>query len=100
VYAVNPTGDTAAGNFVGGLLTGVLAVPCTGPLLGATVAWIATQPPALGLSTFLVMGLGMAAPYALLIAFPKLLSRMPRGGPGGELLGRSHGNNFVGPLKP
>ncbi|MGH7132641.1 MAG: cytochrome c biogenesis protein CcdA [Phycisphaerales bacterium] len=86
VYAVNPTGDTATGNFVGGLLTGVLAVPCTGPLLGATVAWIATQPPALGLSTFLVMGLGMAAPYALLIAFPKLLSRMPRGGPGGELL--------------
>lgn len=86
VYAVNPTGDTATGNFVGGLLTGVLAVPCTGPLLGATFAWIVTQPPAVGLGTFAVMGLGMAFPYALLIAFPKLLSRMPRGGPGGELL--------------
>lgn len=86
VYMVNPTGETALGNFIGGLLTGVLAVPCTGPLLGATLAWIFTQPPAVGLLTFVTMGLGMAFPYALLIAFPRLVSRMPRGGPGGELL--------------
>jgi thiol:disulfide interchange protein DsbD len=86
VYAVNPTGETALGNFIGGVLTGILAVPCTGPLLGATLAWIFTQPPVIGLGTFIVMGLGMASPYALLMAFPGLVSKMPRGGPGSELL--------------
>ncbi len=86
VYAVNPTGDSVTGNFVGGLLTGILAVPCTGPMLGATTAWILTQPASVGLLTFSVMGLGMASPYALLMAFPKLVEKMPRGGAGGELL--------------
>ncbi|CAN5848284.1 protein-disulfide reductase DsbD family protein [soil metagenome] len=86
VYAINPTGESATGNFIGGVLTGILAVPCTGPLLGATLAWILTQPPAVGLGVFCIMGAGMAAPYALLIFFPKLLAKMPRGGPGSELL--------------
>lgn len=86
VYAVNPTGESATGNFVGGVLTGILAVPCTGPLLGATLAWILTQPPAVGIGVFVLMGVGMASPYALLICFPKLLNKVPRGGPGSELL--------------
>ncbi|MBL0870420.1 MAG: hypothetical protein IBJ18_07590, partial [Phycisphaerales bacterium] len=86
VYSVNPTGESTAGNFIGGVLTGILAVPCTGPLLGATLAWILTQPPALGIGVFLLMGAGMASPYALLIFFPKLLQKVPRGGPGSELL--------------
>ena len=86
VYSVNPTGDTLTGNFIGGVLTGILAVPCTGPLLGATLAWILTQPAWIGLGVFMLMGAGMAAPYLLLICFPKLLARMPRGGPGSELL--------------
>ncbi len=86
VYAVNPTGDSVTGNFIGGLLTGVLAVPCTGPLLGATLAWILTQPPALGVATYLVMGAGMASPYAVLMAFPSLIKKVPRGGPGSELV--------------
>lgn len=86
VYSVNPTGESTTGNFIGGVLTGILAVPCTGPLLGATLAWILTQPPALGIGVFLLMGAGMAFPYALLIFFPKLLQKVPRGGPGSELL--------------
>lgn len=86
VYMINPSGDTAPGNFLLGLLTAVLAVPCTGPLLGGALAWAGTQPPAISLLAFLSMGLGMASPYALLIAFPKLIDRIPRGGAGGELL--------------
>lgn len=86
VYMINPAGDTPQGNFMLGALTGILAVPCTGPLLGGALAWAATQAPAMGLFTFVVMGVGMAAPYALLIAFPGLISRLPRGGPGGVLL--------------
>lgn len=86
VYMINPAGDTPQGNFMLGALTGILAVPCTGPLLGGALAWAATQAPAMGLFTFVVMGVGMAAPYALLIAFPGLISKLPRGGPGGVLL--------------
>lgn len=86
VYMLNPSHDTVFGNFMLGVLTAVLSTPCTGPLLGATIAWAATQPAWVGLATFVVMGIGMAAPYALLIAFPKLIDSMPKAGPGGELL--------------
>ncbi|MBY0114130.1 MAG: thioredoxin family protein [Phycisphaerales bacterium] len=86
VYMLNPSHDTVFGNFMLGVLTAVLSTPCTGPLLGATIAWAATQAPWVGLATFVVMGIGMAAPYALLIAFPKLIDSMPKAGPGGELL--------------
>ncbi len=95
VYSVNPTGDTLLGNFIGGVLTGILAVPCTGPLLGATLAWILTQPAWIGLGVFMLMGAGMAAPYLLLISFPSLLARMPRGGPGSELLKQVMGGLMV-----
>lgn len=86
VYMLNPSHDSVLGNFLLGALTAVLSTPCTGPLLGATIAWAATQPPWMGLVTFVVMGLGMALPYAALIAFPKLIDRLPKAGPGGELL--------------
>lgn len=86
VYMLNPSHDTVLGNFLLGALTAVLSTPCTGPLLGATIAWAATQPPWMGLVTFVVMGLGMALPYAALIAFPTLIDRLPKAGPGGELL--------------
>lgn len=86
VYMLNPSHDTVLGNFLLGALTAVLSTPCTGPLLGATIAWAATQPAYMGLVTFVVMGFGMAFPYALLIAFPKLIDRLPKAGPGGELL--------------
>ncbi|MBX3378712.1 MAG: thioredoxin family protein [Phycisphaeraceae bacterium] len=86
VYMLNPSHDTVLGNFLLGALTAVLSTPCTGPLLGATIAWAATQPPWMGLVTFVVMGAGMALPYAVLIAFPRLIDRLPKAGPGGELL--------------
>src|SRR5262249_22531793 len=86
IYMINPTGDTALGNLLGGVLTGVLATPCTGPLLGAAFAWAFKQPASVGFWTITMLGVGMAAPYALLITFPGLLNKMPRGGPGSELL--------------
>lgn len=86
VYMVNPSSETTTGNFLMGVLTAILSTPCTGPLLGATIAWAATQPPWIALATLVVMGLGMASPYALLIAFPSLVAKLPKAGPGGELL--------------
>ncbi len=83
---LSPTGDSATGNLLMGVLTAILAVPCTGPLLGGALAWAFTQPPVVGLGAFVAMGVGMASPYAVLIAFPSLMNRLPRGGAGGELL--------------
>ena len=69
-----------------GVFTAVLSTPCTGPLLGATVAWTATQKPMVAFLTLVVMGVGMAAPYIVLTAFPKLLQKLPKTGAGSELL--------------
>ncbi|WP_428387905.1 cytochrome c biogenesis protein CcdA [Mucisphaera sp.] len=107
VYALNPSSDTAMGNLLLGVLTAVLSTPCTGPMLGATIAWAVKQPAALSLGTFVAVGMGMAAPYLLLSAFPGLVDRLPRSGPGSELVKRVMGGLliavavfFFGPLIP
>jgi cytochrome c biogenesis protein CcdA/DsbC/DsbD-like thiol-disulfide interchange protein len=82
----SPQSDSAKGSFFMGVFTAILSTPCTGPLLGATVAWTATQPPAIAFTTLVVMGAGMAFPYIVLTAFPKLLQKMPKAGPGSEVL--------------
>lgn len=91
VYMLNPSHDSITGNLGMGVLTAILSTPCTGPFLGAVIAWSVTQPRWMGFSTFALMGVGMAFPYALLIAFPKLIDRLPRSGPGGELIKQSMG---------
>lgn len=86
IYAVDASHETLTGNFMMGVLTGVLSTPCTGPMVGAAFAWATRQPPIIGAITIILMGVGMAAPYAVLILFPKLIDKLPRGGAGGELL--------------
>jgi thiol:disulfide interchange protein len=82
----NPQSETASGSFFMGVFTAILSTPCTGPLLGATIAWVATQPSIIAFLTLLVMGVGMAFPYVLLTAKPAWLERLPRTGPGSELV--------------
>ncbi len=82
VYVITVSGrGEAAGSFFKGVLTTFLATPCSGPFLGATVAWLATQPPATIFTVFTTIGLGMASPYVLLSAFPQLLKFVPKPGP-------------------
>ncbi|QDU72947.1 protein-disulfide reductase DsbD family protein [Mucisphaera calidilacus] len=107
VYALNPSSDTALGNLLLGILTAVLSTPCTGPMLGATIAWAVKQPPALALITFVAVGVGMAAPYLLLAAFPSLVDRLPRSGPVSEIIKQTMGGLllavalfFFGPVIP
>jgi thiol:disulfide interchange protein DsbD len=54
--------------------------------MGAAAAWATTQSPAITLSTFSAIGIGMALPYLLLSGFPSLVKRMPRTGPASELI--------------
>jgi suppressor for copper-sensitivity B len=57
-----------------------MATPCSAPFLGTAVGFALTQPPTTVLAMFLAIGLGMASPYLLLAAFPRLAKRFPRPG--------------------
>jgi thiol:disulfide interchange protein DsbD len=53
--------------------------------MGTAAAWATTQEPAVTIATFSAIGAGMGLP-SLLAAFPRLVRRMPKTGPGSELL--------------
>jgi len=71
-------GPTAA--FLKGVLTTLLATPCTGPFMAAALAWAVKQPAWITYSVFASLGMGMASPYLLIGAFPGLIRFLPRPG--------------------
>ncbi len=79
------------GSFLFGVMTAVLSTPCTAPLMGAAAAWAVLQPTGTVLCVFAAIGVGMAFPYLLLSAFPRLVARMPRAGEASELIKQSMG---------
>lgn len=72
--------DNLWGNFLKGVFATILATPCSGPLLGATLAWTLTQPPSVIYLVFLFLGLGMASPYILLASSDRLSRLVPKPG--------------------
>jgi thiol:disulfide interchange protein DsbD len=68
------------GSFGTGVLAVIVASPCTAPFMSAALGYAITQPAAIALSVFGMLGVGMATPYLLLTLFPKLLARLPRPG--------------------
>jgi len=72
--------SASADAFFKGLLAALLATPCSGPLLGGTLAWTMTCSPLIIFTVFTSVGLGMAFPYFLLCAFPALVSKIPKPG--------------------
>ena len=85
IYALNPRQETLVGALGVGVLTAVLSTPCTAPFMGTAAAWAATQEPAVTIATFSAIGAGMGLP-SLLAAFPHLVRRVPKTGPGSQLL--------------
>ncbi|MDN3564314.1 protein-disulfide reductase DsbD family protein, partial [Paeniroseomonas aquatica] len=75
-----------AGSFFTGALAVLVATPCTAPFMAAAVGAALAMPAAATLAVFAALGLGLAAPYALLGVFPGLASRLPRPGPWMEAL--------------
>ena len=69
-----------SGAFFLGILTTILATPCTGPMLVPALAITAGQPPWVTYAIFGAIGLGMAIPYLLIGIFPKLISWLPKPG--------------------
>lgn len=66
--------------FWSGALIALLATPCTGPFLGGVLAIALTRPPEVGVTIFLAVGAGLAAPYVALLLRPQWLERLPRAG--------------------
>ena len=69
------------GAFFTGALAVVVAAPCIGPLLSAPMGAAVLLPPMQGLLLFLVLSLGLAAPYLMLSFAPGLGQYLPRPGP-------------------
>jgi thiol:disulfide interchange protein len=74
-----------------GLMMAVLATPCSFAFLLGALAWATTQPLAIGTLTFLCIGVGMAAPHAVLAAFPSLIKIIPKPGRWMELFRQAMG---------
>ena len=89
VFEINPGGrvmDAAgtlaskhgpAGAFFNGVLATMLATPCTAPFLGAALGFAFTQTAGIIVLMFLVVGLGLAAPYVVLSWQPAWLKFLP-----------------------
>src|SRR5262249_10535367 len=74
------THEGAVGAFTKGVVSTVLATPCSGPLLGSVFGFTLQQSPGVIYAIFAMIGLGMASPYLLIGAFPQLIRVLPKPG--------------------
>jgi thiol:disulfide interchange protein len=68
------------GSFFSGLLATVVATPCAAPFLAPALAYALSLSAGPSLLFFTVIAIGLASPYLLLSAFPKLIGLLPRPG--------------------
>ncbi|MBC7795075.1 MAG: thioredoxin family protein [Clostridia bacterium] len=70
------------GAFVMGLASGLVAAPCTGPVLTVILTLIArTKQLGLGFGLMVAFGLGVGAPLLVVAAYSHRLNELPRSGP-------------------
>jgi thiol:disulfide interchange protein DsbD len=89
-------GKSASGKGYGGaigmgFLAAVLSTPCSFAILAAAFAWAQAQPLLPATIAIMVIGLGMALPYAILTSLPGLLKSLPRSGRWMELFKQTVG---------
>lgn len=63
-----------------GVLTTIIATPCSGPFLGAAMGYTLEQPLEVALLIFTIFALGISFPYLILSFFPALTAKLPRPG--------------------
>lgn len=73
-----------AGHFGSGAFATLLATPCSAPFLGTAVGFALARGASEIFLIFTMLGIGLAAPFLLVAAFPGLASRLPR--PGGWMV--------------
>jgi len=67
-------------SFISGVITTIVASPCTAPFMGTALTVAISQPNIVGFGIFTSLGLGLALPFVILSAFPFLLSFVPKPG--------------------
>ena len=85
------TGRGYAGSVAMGLLAAILSTPCSFGILTVAFVWVQGQSLPLGTLAIMVIGLGMALPYAILTLMPGVLGRLPRAGRWMELFKQALG---------
>lgn len=73
-------GDSYRAAYFTGVLTTLVATPCTAPYMAFAVGAALTQPPMVALCIFAALGLGLALPYVLLCFAPWLRRALPKPG--------------------
>ena len=63
-----------------GAMATLLATPCSAPFVGTAVAFAFTASPHVMMAVFLAMALGLAAPWLVVAAVPRLAAYLPRPG--------------------
>lgn len=74
-------GSGVGGNFLQGMFATLLATPCSAPFLGTAVGFALARGTTEIMTIFFFLGLGLAAPYLLIAAVPKLATQLPKPGP-------------------
>ena len=73
-------GSGNGGHLMQGVFATLLATPCSAPFLGTAVAVAIASSPVILIAIFTGLGLGMALPWLLLAAFPRVIVALPKPG--------------------
>jgi thiol:disulfide interchange protein/DsbC/DsbD-like thiol-disulfide interchange protein len=73
-------GDSYRASFFTGVLTTLVATPCTAPFMAFAVGAALTQPPMIALCIFAALGFGLALPYLMLSFAPWMRRALPKPG--------------------
>ena len=91
IAAKSGSGKGYTGAVAMGFLAAILSTPCSFAILAAAFAWAQAQPLQLATIAIMVIGIGMALPYAILTSIPGLLKRLPKSGRWMELFKQAVG---------
>jgi thiol:disulfide interchange protein DsbD len=102
------TGTGFHGAYLSGLISGIVASPCIGPVLVTILAWIAqTGNRMLGFGLLFTFAMGMGILLIVLGTFSHLLNKVPKGGSWMEIVKFTFGTSmiamalfYVAPLYP
>ncbi len=73
-------GNGLAGHFSTGVFATLLATPCTAPFLGTAIGFALSRGAVEIYSVFIALGIGLALPYLVVAAVPRLATSLPRPG--------------------
>ena len=74
------TSENFGGDFLSGVLATVLSTPCSAPFLGTALTFAFTSSTLEIYLIFIMIGLGLAFPFILTAAYPKLVAFLPKPG--------------------